>query len=110
MRMFHSRYGEGEVLGIGGLLDSGKSHLGKGIAGLVRPEREQSDWYTADRPDFHHLISSGLAYVPSERLAEGIILRFRLHGIFRSQADRTCSPIGWAFGAELRGSRDPTIH
>ena len=28
------------------------------------------------RPDFHDLISKGLAYVPSERLAEGIILPF----------------------------------
>ncbi len=69
---------EGEILGIGGLLDSGKSHLGKGIAGLVLPEAGTVRLGTnqPSRPDFHDLISKGLAYVPSERLAEGIILPF----------------------------------
>jgi ribose transport system ATP-binding protein len=69
---------EREVFGIGGLLDSGKSHLGKGIAGLL-----PSDGGTvrlaagrAVRPEFCELIAQGLAYVPGERLVEGIIPRF----------------------------------
>jgi ribose transport system ATP-binding protein len=68
----------GEVFGIGGLLDSGKSHLGKGIVGLVRPDTGtvQFDQSLPIRPAFHHLTSSGVAYVPSERLAEGIIPPF----------------------------------
>ena len=69
---------QGEVVGIGGLLDSGKSHLGKGVAGLVPPDtgavRVAAGRPT--RPEFLHLIAQGLAYVPSERLAEGIILPF----------------------------------
>jgi ribose transport system ATP-binding protein len=68
----------GEVFGIGGLLDSGKSHLGKGIVGLVRPDKGtlQFDQSRPIRPVFYHLSSSGVAYVPSERLAEGIIPPF----------------------------------
>ena len=70
---------EGEVLGIGGLLNSGKSHLGKGIAVIITPETGTVRLGTNQpgRPDFHDLISKGLAYVPSERLAEEIILPFR---------------------------------
>ncbi len=69
---------EGEVLGIGGLLDSGKSYLGKGIAGLVRPDSGtvRIGKSHAERPEFRDLISQGLAYLPSERSAEGIILPF----------------------------------
>jgi ribose transport system ATP-binding protein len=69
---------EGEVFGIGGLLDSGKSHLGKGIAGLLRPESGTVRIAAAEaaRPNFRDLISQGLAYLPSERSAEGIILPF----------------------------------
>lgn len=68
----------GEVLGIGGLLDSGKSQLGKGITGLVPSDAGtvQMAARRPVRPDFRELISQGLAYVPSERLAEGIILPF----------------------------------
>jgi len=69
---------QGEVFGIGGLLDSGKSHLGKGMSGLVPPDTGtvQVDGGKPTRPDFRSLISQGLAYVPAERLVEGIILPF----------------------------------
>lgn len=66
---------EGEILGIGGLLDSGKSELGKGLAGIERPERGEihlgdGPWTS---PEITHLIPEGLGYVPAERLAEGMI-------------------------------------
>ncbi len=69
---------EGEVLGIGGLLDSGKSHLGKGITGLLPPDSGTVRLGAGEpiRPEFHNLVARGLAYVPSERLAEGIIPPF----------------------------------
>ena len=71
---------EGEVLGVGGLLDSGKSHLGKGVAGLLRPDLGTVcvGSTSAERPNFRDLISQGLAYLPSERSAEGIILPFSI--------------------------------
>lgn len=69
---------KGEILGIGGLLDSGKSHLGKGIAGLTPPDTGtvRLGGKPPVRPEFRNLIADGLAYVPSERLAEGIIAPF----------------------------------
>lgn len=65
----------GEIFGIGGLLESGKTALGKGLAGLVPPER--GEIALADgawrRPRIKELIASGLGYVPAERLVEGMI-------------------------------------
>lgn len=65
----------GEILGIGGLLDSGKSELGKGLAGIDCPQ--QGEIRLGDgawtKPDITKLIPAGLGYVPAERLAEGMI-------------------------------------
>lgn len=66
---------EGEVLGIGGLLESGKSALGKGLAGIEWPDRGEvslaNDTWVA--PDIRRLIAHGVGYVPAERLVEGMI-------------------------------------
>jgi ribose transport system ATP-binding protein len=68
----------GEILGIGGLLDSGKSELGKGLVGVEAPDEGNvrigsGEWR---RPDMSRALDDGLGYVPSERLAEGIIADF----------------------------------
>jgi ribose transport system ATP-binding protein len=68
----------GEILGIGGLLDSGKSELGKGLAGVDPPDEGEvrigaGEWR---RPDFRRALAEGAGYVPSERLTEGIIADF----------------------------------
>jgi ribose transport system ATP-binding protein len=66
---------EGEILGIGGLLESGKSELGKGLAGIERPDRgtvKISDGVWG-APNIQRLIAQGLGYVPAERLTEGMI-------------------------------------
>ena len=57
---------------------SGKSHLGKGIAGLIPPDigTVRLAGKAPNRPEFRDLIAGGLAYVPSERLLEGIIAPF----------------------------------
>lgn len=86
----------GEILGIGGLLDSGKSQLGKGIAGIERPDGGEIRlgeglWV---EPDIARLIPEGLGYVPAERLAEGMI---------------ASQPVAWnissASGADLFSTR-----
>jgi ribose transport system ATP-binding protein len=69
---------EGEVLGIGGLLDSGKSELGKGLLGVTVPLRGETrigagSWH---RPDIRRALAEGAGYVPAERLVEGIIQDF----------------------------------
>jgi ribose transport system ATP-binding protein len=68
----------GEILGIGGLLDSGKSELGKGLLGVEPPDDGEvrigpGEW---QRPDIGRALVEGIGYVPSERLAEGIIPDF----------------------------------
>jgi ribose transport system ATP-binding protein len=69
---------QGEVLGIGGLLDSGKSALGKGIAGVLGSD--QGTVAIADgapgRPELRRLMGQGFGYVPAERHAEGMITAF----------------------------------
>jgi ribose transport system ATP-binding protein len=87
---------QGEVLGIGGLLDSGKSALGKGIAGVVTPDQGTvaiGDQAPA-RPDLNRLMAQGVGYVPAERHAEGMITSF---------------PVAWnvsmASGSDLFSSR-----
>ncbi|MGF1609158.1 MAG: sugar ABC transporter ATP-binding protein [Kiloniellales bacterium] len=69
---------EGEVLGIGGLLESGKSELGKGVAGVMPPDRGEvrvggGRW---EMPAIRRLIRQGLGYIPAERNAEGMITAF----------------------------------
>ncbi|MBX6322864.1 MAG: sugar ABC transporter ATP-binding protein, partial [Rhodospirillaceae bacterium] len=65
----------GEVLGIGGLADSGKSELGRGAVGLVAPDAGavQLGAEPPEAPDIRTLIARGVGYVPAERLAEGMI-------------------------------------
>jgi ribose transport system ATP-binding protein len=70
----------GEIVGIGGLLASGKGALGKGIVGLEPPE--QGSVIVGEtqhaKPEIRRLIAAGIGYVPAERLTDGLIARFRL--------------------------------
>jgi ribose transport system ATP-binding protein len=70
----------GEIVGIGGLLDSGKSALGRGVAGVEAPAsgRIALGGEPLERPDIKRLVRRGLGYVPAERLAEGLIPEFSL--------------------------------
>ncbi|GAB5471274.1 MAG: sugar ABC transporter ATP-binding protein [Rhodospirillales bacterium] len=70
----------GEVLGIGGLVASGKSDLGRGVAGVVPPKQGQIRLgdRQAEIPRIAKLIRQGVGYVPAERLVEGMIPGFSL--------------------------------
>ncbi|WP_238311928.1 sugar ABC transporter ATP-binding protein [Methylobacterium organophilum] len=65
----------GEVVGIGGLLDSGKGALGKAIAGI--DSADAGTVALGDAPasaaEIGRFVRDGLGYVPAERLVEGII-------------------------------------
>jgi ribose transport system ATP-binding protein len=68
----------GEIVGVGGLLDSGKSALGRGATGVDTPATGEialadGEW---TRPRIADLVRKGVGYVPSERLAEGLIPGF----------------------------------
>jgi ribose transport system ATP-binding protein len=70
----------GEIVGIGGLLGSGKSALGKGIVGLEPPLNGTVKLAEKVplKPEIRRSIDGGIAYVPPERLTEGLIPQFRL--------------------------------
>ncbi|MCX5579709.1 sugar ABC transporter ATP-binding protein [Kaistia terrae] len=65
----------GEIVGIGGLLNSGKTRLGRAVAGLVTPAsgtiRIDGDPVASIRPE--SMVALGVGYVPAERLTEGVI-------------------------------------
>jgi ribose transport system ATP-binding protein len=87
---------EGEIVGIGGLLDSAKSALGKGIAGVVAPDAGTVELPGQGplRPHLGTMMRHGFGYVPAERHAEGMITAF---------------PVSWnvslSSGADLFSSR-----
>lgn len=96
---------EGEVLGIGGLLDSGKSLLGKGLAGIVPPRHGQVRLGAGmpRSPSLRPLVAEGLAYVPAERLAEGIVadLPVSWNTTLAGAQDLFSTPFGrWRAGLE----------
>jgi ribose transport system ATP-binding protein len=67
---------EGEIVGIGGVLGSGKAELGRAIAGAT-PTDAGSLWIKgreAHHPSLNALMAQGVGYVPGERHLEGIIL------------------------------------
>lgn len=69
---------QGEVVGIGGLMNSGKSAVGKGIAGIKAPDSGTVTLAddAPEKPVIRRMIGRGLGYVPAERLLEGMIGRF----------------------------------
>lgn len=71
---------QGEILGLGGLLNSGKEALAKGIAGVVPPTRGEVFLAKApgQKPRIRKLVQQGLGYIPAERLEEGIIAPFSI--------------------------------
>lgn len=65
----------GEIVGIGGLMNSGKTEFGNGVAGITEPDSgtvalEEGD---PQPPVIRNLVRHGLGYVPAERLLEGMI-------------------------------------
>jgi simple sugar transport system ATP-binding protein len=66
----------GEVLGISGLLGSGRTGLAKALFGLVRPDRGRLvlDGREVALGDPLHAARAGIGYVPEDRLTEGLFL------------------------------------
>ena len=70
----------GEIVGIGGLLASGKGALGRGIVGLEPPASGsvRLNGYVTNKPEIRQLIRAGIGYIPAERLTQGLIPQFQL--------------------------------
>lgn len=70
------RLSAGEILGITGLLGSGRSELAKALFGMVRLD---SGHITMEGQELHlrsvrDAIANGISYVPEDRLTEGLFL------------------------------------
>jgi simple sugar transport system ATP-binding protein len=66
----------GEVLGVSGLLGSGRTALAKALFGLVAPEQGSIllDGREVPRGDPIRAAAAGIGYVPEDRLTEGLFL------------------------------------
>jgi ribose transport system ATP-binding protein len=68
---------QGEILGIGGLLLSGKEALGKVLSGVLPSHAGRVRLGEVEGPpEIQRLIAAGLGYVPAERQVEGMIQDF----------------------------------
>ncbi|MFC9764491.1 sugar ABC transporter ATP-binding protein [Rhodococcus jostii] len=67
---------QGEIVGLAGVLGSGKSDLARAVAGIQRSDRGSIE--IAGVPlrngSISHAIRQGIQYVPAERTTEGVIL------------------------------------
>ena len=97
----------GEIVGIGGLLDSGKSALGSAIAG-VRPPSGGTvtlGGLPSSRPSIRRFVRQGLGYIPAERLVQGIIPGLGLAmNLTLPSADRYSPKLVWRRGLERRAA------
>lgn len=104
---------EGEIVGIGGLFDSGKARLGRGLAGIIASDAgdiQIEDGVPAP-PVFHRLIRQGVAYLPAERLVEGIIAAFQVawNVSLASGADLFATRLGYWLGKREASVADGQI-
>ncbi|WP_416414184.1 sugar ABC transporter ATP-binding protein [Pantoea sp. App145] len=69
---------QGEIVGLGGLLNSGKEALAKSVAGVLLPESGEVSLAGApsQKPRISKLVRQGVGYIPAERLEEGMIAPF----------------------------------
>jgi simple sugar transport system ATP-binding protein len=80
---------EGEVFGIAGVDGNGQSELVEAITGLTTPEEGTVSMYGRDVTDLsrRERIDAGMAYVPEDRQARGLVMEFDLveNGLLGSQ-------------------------
>jgi simple sugar transport system ATP-binding protein len=94
--------GAGEVLGLAGLLGSGRTAVAKGLFGLPPPETGSImlDGEPLDIGGVSDAVQAHIAYVPEDRLSEGLFLTFSIaDNIVVRAIDRLVSNGGWLTGA-----------
>ncbi len=72
---------EGEVLGLAGLLGTGRSEILRTIAGFERAEKGEVKLAANGkyRPNIKHMIANGVALSPEDRRSEGIVPYLGVH-------------------------------
>ncbi|HOE95215.1 MAG TPA: sugar ABC transporter ATP-binding protein [Candidatus Sumerlaeota bacterium] len=97
----------GEVVGIGGLVGSGRSELLRTIYGLLPPASGEAVLIAGDRPrpltaGADRRIRLGLGFASEDRKNEGLALRLSLAENIGLGALGRIARIGWLSGARLR--------
>ncbi len=92
----------GEVLGLAGLMGAGRTAVVKGLFGL--PPADLGTIEIDGRPivirNVSDAVRAGLAYVPEDRLSEGLFLDFSIgDNIVVRAMDRLISKTGWILGS-----------
>lgn len=97
--------GRGEILGITGLLDSGRNELALALAG-VRPAdagRIALDGQPVDLSRPANAIAAGIGYLPEDRLSEGLFLEKPIReNIAAAVLGRLCGRCGLLDAARVR--------
>lgn len=97
----------GEVLGLAGLMGAGRTALAKSIFGIAPAQAGKLRVDGRDTPlrSVEDALAAGIAYVPEDRLSEGLFLNFSIRdNIVVRAAGRITSRFGWLTGA--RKSRE----
>lgn len=88
---------KGEVLGVIGLLGSGRTEVALSLFGLNKPD-SGSIWLNGKKISFksnRDAIKAGIAYVPEDRLLQGLVIDQNVEdNISISIIDRICSRLG----------------
>ena len=95
----------GEVLGLAGLLGSGRTNVVKGIFGLPPPDSGsiEIDGQPLVLRSVADAIAANIAYVPEDRLTEGLFLDFSISdNVVVRCLDHLMSPAGWITASRKR--------
>ena len=98
--------GSGEILGLAGLLGSGRTAVAKSLFGLLPPKSGEIliDGRPLDIQRVSDAVRAGIAYVPEDRLTEGLFLDFSIaDNIVVRSVDRLVSKAGWLTRARKTG-------
>lgn len=97
--------GAGEVLGLAGLLGSGRTAVVKGIFGLPPPDSGsiEVNGRSLVLRSVADALAASIAYVPEDRLTEGLFLNFSISdNVVVRTLDRVISPAGWITASRKR--------
>jgi simple sugar transport system ATP-binding protein len=102
----------GEILGITGLLDSGRNELALALAGILPSDSGQMvlEGKALTLDTAARAIDSGIGYVPEDRLSEGLFLEKSIKdNIIMAVLDRLCSTFGLLDGKRSRAMAEQTV-
>ncbi len=102
----------GEIIGLTGLMGSGRSEVADAIFGIIpfTTGRVSVDGHDIRSGDVAGAIAAGIAYVPSDRLTQGVFLNQSIsRNLVASSISRFASRLGWLKTKAIRIGVDELI-